>query len=168
MFYSQTLSNDHLRKATTCLRRPPNLGLYIINLPLNKSPVNNDPEGGRCTLVWLYFHKDYEGIHKNFACYFSALGFQQFLSQDSDVTLEIVEEGKEHIKREKRRRQRLLESQTRRRDFATRFGDGDERGKNKKPLHCPGLNLINFLGAQTSQVNGARCLYKCLKVLIKL
>ena len=30
------------------------------------------------------------------------LGFQQFLAQDSDVTLELVEEGKEHIKREKR------------------------------------------------------------------
>jgi hypothetical protein len=43
----------------------------------------------------------------------SALGFQQFLSQDSDVTLEIVDEGKEHIKREKRRLQRLIESQSR-------------------------------------------------------
>ena len=41
------------------------------------------------------------------------LGFQQFLAQDSDVTLELVEEGKEHIKREKRRRQRLAESATR-------------------------------------------------------
>ena len=66
--------------------------------------------------------------------YFLALGFQQFLSQDSDVTLEIVEEGKEHIKREKRRRQRLLESQTRRRDFATRFGDADERGTKREKI----------------------------------
>jgi hypothetical protein len=64
-----------------------------------------------------------------FPC-FSALGFQQFLSQDSDVTLEIVDEGKEHIKREKRRRQRLVESQSRRREFATRFGDVEERGND--------------------------------------
>ncbi len=68
---------------------------------------------------WRYF----------FSC-FSALGFQQFLSQDSDVTLEIVDEGKEHIKREKRRRQRLVESQSRRREFATRFGDVEERGND--------------------------------------
>lgn len=53
----------------------------------------------------------------------SMLGFQQFLAQDSEVTLELVEDGKEHIKREKRRRQRLAESATRRRDFASRFGD---------------------------------------------
>lgn len=53
----------------------------------------------------------------------SSLGFQQFLAQDSDLTLELVDEGKEHIKREKRRRQRLAESATRRRDFANRFGD---------------------------------------------
>ena len=60
------------------------------------------------------------------------LGFQQFLAQDGDVTLEIVEEGKEHIKREKRRRQRLAESATRRRDFASRFGDIESNSRGKK------------------------------------
>ena len=62
------------------------------------------------------------------------LGFQQFLAQDSDLTMELVEEGKEHIKREKRRRQRLAESATRRRDFASRFGDieSNTRGMNTK------------------------------------
>ena len=44
----------------------------------------------------------------------SAIGFQQFLDQDSEVTLEMVDEGKEHIKREKRRIQRLHESRNRR------------------------------------------------------
>lgn len=53
----------------------------------------------------------------------SALGFQQFLTSDNELTVELVEEGKEHIKREKRRRQRLTESAMRRRDFADRFGD---------------------------------------------
>lgn len=74
----------------------------------------------------------------SFATYFSLgarvltiLGFQQFLSQDSEVTLELVDEGKEHIKREKRRRQRLAESATRRRDFANRFGDVESNTRGK-------------------------------------
>jgi len=54
----------------------------------------------------------------------TGLGFQQFLTQDSELTLELVEEGKEHMKREKRRRQRMAESATRRREFASRFGGG--------------------------------------------
>ncbi|TRY67592.1 hypothetical protein TCAL_03463 [Tigriopus californicus] len=57
------------------------------------------------------------------ARFLSALGFQQFLNQDSELTLEMVEEGKEHIKREKRRIQRLQESASRRRDFRERFAD---------------------------------------------
>ena len=60
------------------------------------------------------------------------LGFQQFLAQDSDLTLELVDEGKEHIKREKRRRQRLAESATRRRDFASRFGDIESNTRGLK------------------------------------
>ena len=47
-------------------------------------------------------------------------GFQQFLDQDSELTQELVEEGKEHIKRERRRIQRMLESASRRREFAAR------------------------------------------------
>jgi len=54
---------------------------------------------------------------------FSVFGFQQFLDQDSELTQELVEEGKEHIKRERRRIQRMLESASRRRDFAARFGN---------------------------------------------
>jgi hypothetical protein len=61
----------------------------------------------------------------------SMLGFQQFLSQDSEVTIELVDEGKEHIKREKRRRQRLAESATRRSDFASRFGDAEANNRGK-------------------------------------
>ena len=47
-------------------------------------------------------------------------GFQQFLDQDSELTQELVEEGKEHIKRERRRIQRMLDSASRRREFAAR------------------------------------------------
>lgn len=59
------------------------------------------------------------------ARFLSGLGFQQFLTQDSEMTQELVEEGKEHIKREKRRRQRLAESASRRKEFSDRFGPSE-------------------------------------------
>ncbi len=59
----------------------------------------------------------------------TAVGFQQFLDQDSEVTQEMVEEGKEHIKREKRRIQRLIDSAARRREFAERFQDQESGGR---------------------------------------
>jgi len=57
----------------------------------------------------------------------SGVGFQQFLTQDSDLTFDLVEEGKEHMKREKRRRQRMEESASRKREFNSRFGDPESR-----------------------------------------
>ena len=60
----------------------------------------------------------------------TGLGFQQFLTQDSELTLDLVEEGKEHIKRERRRRQRMAESANRKRDFQSRFGDPEPRGNS--------------------------------------
>lgn len=56
----------------------------------------------------------------------SGLGFQQFLTQDREMTQELVEEGKEHMKRERRRRQRLAESASRRKDFSDRFGPSEQ------------------------------------------
>ena len=47
------------------------------------------------------------------------------MTQDSELTQELVEEGKEHIKREKRRRQRLAESASRRKEFSDRFGPSE-------------------------------------------
>ncbi len=45
----------------------------------------------------------------------------------------MLEEGKEHIKREKRRIQRMVETATRRREFAERFTDQEPgRGKSLK------------------------------------
>ena len=46
------------------------------------------------------------------------LGFQQFLTQDSEMTQELVEEGKEHMKRERRRRQRLTDAASLRNQFS--------------------------------------------------
>ncbi|KAK7868492.1 hypothetical protein R5R35_001901 [Gryllus longicercus] len=74
----------------------------------------------------------------------SALGFQQFVGDD-EVTADLVEEGRELIKREKRRRQRAEDSLNRRREFQERFGGTsryrtarqkpEDRGMLLRPLH---------------------------------
>ncbi|KAF2905093.1 hypothetical protein ILUMI_01077 [Ignelater luminosus] len=50
----------------------------------------------------------------------SMLGFHQFVGDD-EITTDLVDEGRELIKREKRKRQRAEESSTRRREFHERF-----------------------------------------------
>ncbi|XP_050499692.1 LMBR1 domain-containing protein 2 homolog [Diabrotica virgifera virgifera] len=50
----------------------------------------------------------------------SMVGFHQFIGDD-EMTTDLVEEGRELIKREKRRRQRAEESSTRRREYNERF-----------------------------------------------
>jgi len=55
----------------------------------------------------------------------SSLGFQQFLEQE-EMAVEMVEEGKELVKREKRRRERQEESAGRRREWSERYRPGGE------------------------------------------
>lgn len=50
----------------------------------------------------------------------SMLGFHQFVGDD-EMTTDLIEEGRELIKREKRKRQRSEETSTRRREFNERF-----------------------------------------------
>ncbi|KAJ3642157.1 hypothetical protein Zmor_024966 [Zophobas morio] len=62
----------------------------------------------------------------------SMLGFHQFIGDD-EMTTDLVEEGRELIKREKRKRQRSEESSSRRREFNERFpttGRYRQRGSN--------------------------------------
>ena len=75
-----------------------------------------------------------EGKFKYLSAYFSVLGFQQFLDQESECTLDLVEEGKEHIKREKRRIQRVQESANRRREFTSRFRDSPDEERGEKSM----------------------------------
>ncbi|KAF6206204.1 hypothetical protein GE061_017433 [Apolygus lucorum] len=51
----------------------------------------------------------------------SLIGFQQFLDDD-ELTTELVEEGRELVGREKRKRQRSEETAERRREYQERFG----------------------------------------------
>ncbi|XP_072940519.1 LMBR1 domain-containing protein 2 homolog isoform X2 [Epargyreus clarus] len=52
----------------------------------------------------------------------SLCGFQQFVGDD-ELTTDLVDEGREIVKREKRKRQRAEESLTRRRDYSERFSN---------------------------------------------
>ena len=61
----------------------------------------------------------------------SFLGFQQFLEQE-DLTGELVEEGRELIKREKRRRERLEDQQRGRRDWRETRGAAGAAGEARQ------------------------------------
>ncbi|CAH1405013.1 unnamed protein product [Nezara viridula] len=66
----------------------------------------------------------------------SFIGFQQFLDDD-ELTTELIEEGRELVNREKRRRQRSEETAERRREYIERFGIG------KQNISVPAEPVIN-------------------------
>uniref|UniRef100_A0A3Q3M7L9 LMBR1 domain containing 2b n=1 Tax=Mastacembelus armatus TaxID=205130 RepID=A0A3Q3M7L9_9TELE len=53
------------------------------------------------------------------------LGFQQFVG-DSEMTSDLIDEGKELIRREKRKRQRIEDGENRRREWKERYGNSRE------------------------------------------
>uniref|UniRef100_A0A3P8WZ08 LMBR1 domain containing 2b n=1 Tax=Cynoglossus semilaevis TaxID=244447 RepID=A0A3P8WZ08_CYNSE len=53
------------------------------------------------------------------------LGFQQFLG-DNEMTSDLIDEGKELIRREKRKRQRIEDGENRRREWKERYGNSRE------------------------------------------
>merc|ERR550517_281130 len=59
------------------------------------------------------------------------LGFQQFL-EEAGHTGELVEEGRELVAREKRRRERLVESSKNRREFREQWGDSMPSSKEAR------------------------------------
>uniref|UniRef100_A0A8C0EK96 LMBR1 domain containing 2 n=2 Tax=Strigidae TaxID=30459 RepID=A0A8C0EK96_BUBBB len=58
------------------------------------------------------------------------LGFQQFMG-DSEMTSDLIDEGKELIRREKRKRQRQEEGENRRREWKERYGNRDDSTRNR-------------------------------------
>ncbi|XP_003470267.2 G-protein coupled receptor-associated protein LMBRD2 isoform X1 [Cavia porcellus] len=62
------------------------------------------------------------------------LGFQQFMG-DNDMTSDLVDEGKELIKREKRKRQRQEEGENRRREWKERYGHNREDSTRNRNVH---------------------------------
>ncbi|XP_060552917.1 G-protein coupled receptor-associated protein LMBRD2-like [Ruditapes philippinarum] len=57
------------------------------------------------------------------------LGINQFIGDD-DLTSELVDEGKELVKRERRRLDRVADTEARRREWNTRFGDGSNLNRS--------------------------------------
>ncbi|KAB0397772.1 hypothetical protein E2I00_011041, partial [Balaenoptera physalus] len=62
------------------------------------------------------------------------LGFQQFMG-DNDMTSDLVDEGKELIRREKRKRQRQEEGENRRREWKERYGHSREDSTRNRNVH---------------------------------
>jgi len=69
----------------------------------------------------------------------SVLGFQQFLEQE-DLTGELIEEGRELVKREKRRRERLLEQQKNKREWKDTWGDNMPNAREARQRAVAGVN----------------------------
>ncbi|GCB83427.1 hypothetical protein scyTo_0023677, partial [Scyliorhinus torazame] len=64
----------------------------------------------------------------------NVLGFQQFMG-DNEMTSDLVDEGKELIKREKRKRQRLEDGESRRREWKERYGNQKEEFTRNRGSH---------------------------------
>ncbi|XP_041042353.1 G-protein coupled receptor-associated protein LMBRD2B isoform X2 [Carcharodon carcharias] len=62
------------------------------------------------------------------------LGFQQFMG-DNEMTSDLVDEGKELIKREKRKRQRQEDGESRRREWKERYGHQKEEFTRNRSSH---------------------------------
>ncbi|XP_075397050.1 G-protein coupled receptor-associated protein LMBRD2 isoform X5 [Tenrec ecaudatus] len=62
------------------------------------------------------------------------LGFQQFMG-DNDMTSDLVDEGKELIRREKRKRQRQEEGENRRREWKERYGQNRDDATRNRNVH---------------------------------
>ncbi|KAL8571888.1 hypothetical protein ACOMHN_011480 [Nucella lapillus] len=63
----------------------------------------------------------------------SLLGFQQFIGDD-DMTSELVDEGRELVKRERRKQERKAEGDSRRKMWTERFGNGSTASNKDIPL----------------------------------
>uniref|UniRef100_A0A8C5KCD1 LMBR1 domain containing 2 n=1 Tax=Jaculus jaculus TaxID=51337 RepID=A0A8C5KCD1_JACJA len=76
------------------------------------------------------------------------LGFQQFMG-DNDMTSDLVDEGKELIRREKRKRQRQEEGENRRREWKERYGHNREDSTRNRNVH-PDPKESNFSDTTTN------------------
>ncbi|XP_037758568.1 G-protein coupled receptor-associated protein LMBRD2 isoform X2 [Chelonia mydas] len=63
------------------------------------------------------------------------LGFQQFMG-DNEMTSDFIDEGKELIRREKRKRQRQEEGENRRREWKERYGNSREDSTRNRNVHA--------------------------------
>ncbi|RZF44375.1 hypothetical protein LSTR_LSTR007950 [Laodelphax striatellus] len=76
----------------------------------------------------------------------SFIGFQQFLDDD-EVTTDLIEEGRELVNREKRRRQRCEETAGRRRQYQERFRDSAANSNEGRSIIRENSSRSNLLAA---------------------
>ncbi|KAK2117740.1 LMBR1 domain-containing protein 2 [Saguinus oedipus] len=88
------------------------------------------------------------------------LGFQQFMGDD-DMTSDLVNEGKELIRKEKRKRQRQEEGENRRREWKERYGHNREDSTRNRNIHTDPKES-NF-----SDVNTNRCIQQYKEAAFK-
>lgn len=99
------------------------------------------------------------------------LGFQQFVG-DSEMTSDLIDEGKELIRREKRKRQRIEDGETRRREWKERYGNQREdytaRNRSshemKETSYSDTVNPTNNRQAKYSRA-GSRAERDCIELL---
>ncbi|XP_073199856.1 G-protein coupled receptor-associated protein LMBRD2 isoform X2 [Lepidochelys kempii] len=77
------------------------------------------------------------------------LGFQQFMG-DNEMTSDFIDEGKELIRREKRKRQRQEEGENRRREWKERYGNSREDSTRNRNVH-PDQNESSFSETSASR-----------------
>lgn len=89
--------------------------------------------------------------------FLSFLGFQQFLDDD-ELTTEMVDDGRELVGREKRRKQRMEDSSNRRRDYVMRFGSGASttRPEPEADREMQTAKRTEFDGGRSSLLDGAQ------------
>ncbi|XP_076441318.1 G-protein coupled receptor-associated protein LMBRD2-like [Babylonia areolata] len=76
----------------------------------------------------------------------SLLGFQQFIGDD-DMTSELVDEGRELVKRERRKQERKAEGDSRRKMWTERFGNGSTT--SSKDVPAPGERAEKYSVARS-------------------
>ncbi|XP_069043015.1 G-protein coupled receptor-associated protein LMBRD2B isoform X1 [Lepisosteus oculatus] len=80
------------------------------------------------------------------------LGFQQFMG-DNDMTSDLIDEGKELIRREKRKRQRIEDGENRRRELKDRYGNPREDYTRNRNVNSE-LKETNF--SDSTNVSSSR------------
>ncbi|XP_063066309.1 G-protein coupled receptor-associated protein LMBRD2B [Engraulis encrasicolus] len=80
------------------------------------------------------------------------LGFQQFMG-DNELTSDLIDEGKELLKRERRKRQRIEDGENRRREWRERYGNREQNATRNRNVQQAELQETNY--ADTANANAS-------------
>uniref|UniRef100_A0A8C7NI83 LMBR1 domain containing 2b n=1 Tax=Oncorhynchus mykiss TaxID=8022 RepID=A0A8C7NI83_ONCMY len=80
------------------------------------------------------------------------LGFQQFVG-DNEMTSDLIDEGKELIRREKRKRQRTEDGENRRREWKERYGNTrEDTARNRNRNECVSFTFCSAVADTCKQI----------------